>query len=127
LDLNIFYCGLKDTWSTSMASFVDLLYNELYYYREFVWMYMTMIQEHPSLWLSYSTINKKFASDYLWSKRAMSLSLRMMRDMYVAFPFHIGLSMYQENLDKFWKDLADIAPPIYTLYDKLRNVQKPKK
>ena len=84
-----------------MASFVDLLYNELYYYRQFVSIYTTKIKENPSFTLSYSFINKKFESEYLWSKRAMSLSLRMMRDMYAAFPFHIGLSMYQERLNKF--------------------------
>lgn len=131
IKLNIFYCGLKDTWTTSMASFVNLVYNEIFYYRLFMGYYLIMIQNYPELSPhfvigdSYSTILKRFSSDYLRSQSALSLSLRMMRDMYVAFPFHVWFSMYQEDLDGFWKELARIAPPIYTLYDKLRNVQKP--
>jgi hypothetical protein len=93
--------------------------------------YLSMLQKYPSLlrdniYLSdYSTIFKSFSTQYMWSKDALSLSLRMMRDTYMAFPFHIGFSMYQEDLNGFWKALARLSPPIYTLYDKLRNVQKP--
>ncbi|MFA6256147.1 MAG: hypothetical protein WC606_03090 [Candidatus Absconditabacterales bacterium] len=121
--INLFYCGLKDG-GASMISFVNLLYNELFYYRLFEGYYMIMLQKYPSLTTtSYSTIFKKFSSEYIWSKTALSLSLRMMRDTYMAFPFHVGFSMYQEDLDGFGKNLAKIAPSIYTLYDKLRNVQ----
>jgi len=126
--LNLFYCGFKDTWA-SMVSFNNLVYNELFYYRLFAGYYMIMIQQHPSLLIkntrvtNSSQILKRFSSQYIWSKTALSLSLRMMRDMYMGFPFHVGFSMYQEDLDGFGKSLARIAPPIYTLYDKLRNVQ----
>lgn len=128
---DIFYCGLYgDRWPT-LPSFVNLAYNELFYYRLFMWYYLSMLQKYPSLlrdniYMSdYSTIFKGFSTQYMWSKDALSLSLRMMRDTYMAFPFHIGFSMYQEDLDGFWKALARLSPPIYTLYDKLRNVQKP--
>ena len=109
-----------------MMSFVNLVYNELFYYRLFMGYYMIMIQRYPGLApMGYSTISRDFSTEYTWTKDALSLSLRMMRDTYMAFPFHVGFSMYQEDLDGFGKSLANIAPPIYTLYDKLRNVQKP--
>jgi hypothetical protein len=33
--------------------------------------------------------------------------------------------MYQEDAQIFMKNIAKIYPPVRTLYDKLRNVQKP--
>jgi hypothetical protein len=51
------------------------------------------------------------------------LSLRMMRDTYTAFPFHVWFSIYQEDLDSLWSALSHIVRPIYTLDPKLRNVQ----
>ena len=128
---DVFYCWLYGDKAASMVSFVNLAYNELFYYRLFMAYYLTMLQQYPELlkwnaWnLNYSSVFKTFSSQYAWSKDALSLSLRMMRDTYVAFPFHIGFLMYQEDLHGFGRDLAHIAPPIYTLYDKLRNVQKP--
>ncbi len=130
-DYNIFLCGLYGDASTSMVSFVNLTYNELFYYRLFASYYILMLQKNPGTLIStsqnndLSTIQKKFSSQYIRSKTALSLTFRMMRDTYMAFPFHVGFSMYQEDLDGFWKLLANIATPIYTLYDKLRNVQKP--
>jgi len=85
-----------------MMSFVNLAYNEIFYYRLFMGYYMTMIQKYPNLlpdYTSYDTISRKFSSQYIWSKSALSLSLRMMRDTYMAFPFHVGFSMYEEDLD----------------------------
>lgn len=128
---DIFYCGLYGNTPTRMTSFVNLTYNELLYYRLFMGYYLAMVQKYP--WLlkrntymtDYTHILKTFSTQYMWSKDALSLSFRMMSDTSMAFPFHIGFSMYQEDLDGFWKSLARIAPPIYTLYDKLRNVQKP--
>jgi len=128
---NIVVCGLYADTSASFVSFVNLVYNELFYYRLFVWYYLTALQKHPGILAkstyqrNYTTISKKFSTEYTWIKSALSLTFRMMRDMHTAFPFHIGLLMYQESLDGFGKTLAGIAPPIYTLYDKLRNVQAP--
>ncbi|MEI7920088.1 MAG: hypothetical protein WCH65_08295 [bacterium] len=72
-----------------------------------------------------TTIMNEFSSQYIRSKDALTLTFRMLRDTNMAFPFHVGFSLYQEDLDGFGKLMARIAPPIYTLYDKLRNVQKP--
>jgi hypothetical protein len=107
------------------------VYNELFFYRLFVGYYLLELQKNPGILsqnvynTNYSTITKKFSAKYHRSQDALSLSLRMLRDTYMAYPFHIGFLMYQERLDGFGKLLAKITTPIYTLYDKLRNVQKP--
>jgi hypothetical protein len=62
-------------------------------------------------------------TQYTRSKDALSLSLRMMRDTYTAFPFHVWFSLYQEDLYGLWTALSHIVRPIYTLDSKLRNVQ----
>ncbi len=120
---NIFVCGLQDTWA-SLSSFVHMVYNELVYYRLFMGYYLTVVQAQPHYGLSYERVSKSFFSHYVWTKNALSLSLRMMRDIYMAFPLHVWLLMYQEDIYRFGTDLARIAKPIYTLYDKLRNVQE---
>lgn len=130
-DRNLLLCGLYGDNTTSFVSFVNLSYNELFYYRLFMGYYLVMLQQNPSTLLknsqnrSLSTITKKFSTQYTRSKDAMSLTFRMLRDTAMAFPMHIGMEMYKEDLDGFGKLLAKIATPIYTLYDKLRNVQKP--
>ncbi len=131
MDTDLFYCGLYGDQTIPLHSFVNLSYNELFYYRLFTAYYLVMLQKNPGILAKntfvtdYDTIVKTLSAQYIRSKSALSLTFRMMRDVYTAFPFHIGLLMYQEDLDKFGKTLAGIATPIYTLYDKLRNVQKP--
>lgn len=128
---NILVCGLYGDTDTSFVSFVNLSYNERFYYRLFMGYYLLMLQQNPSTLLKNSqnrdlaVITKKFSTQYTRSVSAMSLTFRMLRDTAMAFPMHIGMEMYKEDLDGFAKLLAKIATPIYTLYDKLRNVQKP--
>ena len=128
---NMLLCGLYGNSVNSFTPFVNLTYNELFFYRLFVGYYLVVLQKNPGTLLhssqnnNLSTLAKKFSSEYIRSKSALSLSFRMLRDLNMAFPFHVGFSMYQENLDGFGKQLARITLPIYTLYDKLRNVQNP--
>ena len=128
---NPLLCGLGGDTATSFGSFVNLTYNELFYYRLFMPYYFLILQKNPQILYTntynkdISAIMKKFSSQYVRSKEALSITFRMMRSTYMAFPFHIGFLMYQEDLDGFGKTFAKITPPIYTLYDKLRNVQKP--
>ena len=132
MDSDIFLCWLYGDTATSIDSFTNLLYNELFFYRLFMADYLLNLQKHTSILSqntyvkNYSTISKNFNSQYNRSKEALSLTLRMMRDTYTAYPLHIGFLMYQEDLKGFGRLLSKIATPIYTLYDKLRNVQKPK-
>ena len=39
-----------------------------------------------------------FSNEFTRSQQALSMTLRMMRDIYSAFPLHIGFLMYQEDL-----------------------------
>lgn len=93
-DLNLIYCGFKND-EASMFSFINLVYNELFYYRMFVGYYLTILQRNPQILAdsahnnNYASISKKLSSQYIRSKNALSLSLRMMRDMYVTFPLHV--------------------------------------
>lgn len=79
----------------SMLSFMNLSYNELFYYRLFMGYYFMMLQKNPSILLKNTynkeidTLIKKSSNQYLRSKEAMSLTFRMLRDMYVAYPFHV--------------------------------------
>ena len=129
LDKDIFLCGLYGDTAGWLVAFTNLTYNELFYYRFFMGYYFLMLQKNPSILLNntwntdINTLIKKSSNQYFRSKDALSLTFRMMRDTYMAYPFHIGLLMYQEDLWWFGKLLAKIATPIYTLYDKLRNVQ----
>jgi len=129
---NIIMCGLYGDSQDSLWSFVNIMYNELFYYRLFVDYYTMVLNNHPEiLWnnTNQSQINEiiiKFNNEYLWSKKALSISIRMLRDVNFAFPLHIWFMMYSEELDWFGKQLMKIVTPIYTLYDKFRNVQKPK-
>lgn len=128
---NILLCGLYGTPANSFVPFVNLTYNELFYYRLFLWYYFAALQKNPWILVNtaynnnLTTIMHEFSSQYTRSKDALTLTFRMLRDTNMAFPFHVGFSLYQEDLDGFGKLMARIAPPMYTLYDKLRNVQKP--
>ena len=128
---DIFLCGLFSDTQTSMISFVNLTYNELFYYRLFMGYYFLMLQKNPTIlakntyYKESSLLLQEASNQYIRSQDALSLTLRMMRDLYVAYPFHIGFLLYQEWLDGFGNILAKITVPIYTLYDTLRNVQKP--
>ena len=57
-------------------------------------------------------------------KKALSDSLRTLSEIAQTFPLHIWFTMYQENANIFMKELSKIYPPIRTLADKLKNVQK---
>lgn len=129
---NILLCGLYDDPSNSFVSFVNLTYNELFFYRLFMWYYFVALQKNPNILIASTknnnldTLMKKFSTQYTRSKNALSLTFRMLRDTNIGFPFHVWLSLYQEDVSGFGKILVKIATPIYTLYDKLRNVQAPK-
>ena len=131
---NIVMCGLYSTEDDNMTSFLNLLYNEMLYYRVFVSYYSALLRYDADLvktisgkpkydYDSSSEINeleKKFS----WSQKAIAVSTKMLNEMQMTFPLHMGFMMYYEYLMSLRKELAKIVTPVYTLYDKLRNVQK---
>ena len=58
-----------------------------------------------------------------WTDDAVQLSMKMIREMYATFTIHIGLLIYYEDLYRLRQELGKVVTPMYTLYDKLRNVQ----
>lgn len=99
---DIFLCGLFADTQSSMVSFVNLTYNELFYYRLFMGYYFLMLQKNPTIlykntyYKQSSALLQEASNQYMRSQEALSLTFRMMRDLYVAYPFHIGFLVYQE-------------------------------
>lgn len=143
-DYQILPCGLRgDGAPTTMVPFVNLVYNEFFYYSLFVQYFSAWLQAESNnlnansktdAAASTMTIASNQAkkalimqNEFAWSRDALAMSIRVLRNAYVTYPIHIGLLMYREKLQDFGKVIAKIATPIYTLYDKFRNVQCPKK
>lgn len=113
------------------------MYNELFYYRLFKTYYTTTLQAlqvgeknilqlQRSLWETEVQMRvTNFANEFTRSQQAVSMTMRMLRDQYSAFPLHIGFLMYQEDLQKLEQPLSQLYTPLSQLsYYTLRNVQK---
>lgn len=128
---NIVYCGLL--WSKSDYMYINALYNEYFWYKLFLSYYSVNIEGYDYLDGRYSNISDKIdenaekralVEDQLQkSKKAITLSLRMLAEISDSFPLHVWFLMYQDDAMTFMDELSKIYPPIRTLYDKLRNVQ----
>lgn len=125
-------CGLFDPWNKDMKPFVNMLYNEMFYYNLFVQFYrQRLLQEDDLFEWSKTTerlqlqsfVSMKIQNELNLSKKALEMSIRILRDQYWTFPLHIGLLMYWEQLSPVGHSLASLGMPINTLYDEFRNVQ----
>jgi hypothetical protein len=116
--------------------YLNLVYNEFLHYALFVKYYNHVILNNPNLAPAKEKKDYTMAVDYLKnnayefnrevnaSQRAISLGIKMLREIDVTFPLHVGFMMYQEDLLYLRdKSLYKIVTPFYTLYGKLRNVQ----
>lgn len=133
---NLIYCGLLGDDTTPNNSFLNAVYNEYMWYRLFMsyYSYNLSVEPNYSELGSDSSISDKIslnrdkillAQDKTFKiRQAISIALRSLSEISGSFPMHIGFRMYQEDANMFMKELAKIYPPIRTLYDKLRNVQK---
>ena len=131
---NIILCGMSSPDSKSLTSFTTMIQNEIFFYRLFMARYMWSIQTErrlqPSELSDTQVIEARIADkvnktqqQIAWTQEATDLSYKMLREMYATFPIHIGLLIYYEDLYRFRKELVKVVTPLYTLYDKLRNVQ----
>ena len=132
-------CGLFGGSEKSLKPFVGLVYNELFYYNLFVKYFGNrLIGESNTLQANvqnYTGTIKRTAKEEQqkrlmtmemelnWAQDSISMSLRILRNAYTTYPLHIGFLMYREKLQEFGNAMAKIATPVYTLYDKFRNVQ----
>jgi hypothetical protein len=132
---NLLYCGLLWDWDTTSYSFVNIIYNEYMRYRLFVSYYSHNLSKDPRYsWLSSSsnidkiTDNKEkvftIQNQTFKIRGAINIALRSLSEISWSFPIHIGFVMYQEDANMFMKSLVKIYPPIRTLFDKFRNVQR---
>lgn len=133
---NILYCGLLGEEKGYGSNFLNLIYNEYFWYRLFMEYYNTSLLNNPNLSNIHSNSNAEKIADnkekIIWVQQnntkiriALTDSFRRLSEISQTFPLHIWLTMYQENANLFMKELSKIYPPIRTLADKLRNVQKP--
>lgn len=130
---NLVVCWLFGQRDTSLQPFLNLVYNELFYFRLFGQYYSWMISNKQEL-LKLPTITSanneifsrtsSMANEFIWSQDALSLSLRMLRDFYSSFPLHIGFLLYQEDIISLSQPLASLFTPLSQLYYLFQDVQK---
>ena len=130
---NLLLCWLYGDRDFSLERFLNLNYNELFYYRLFAQYYAWMLttKEPNILWLSQDELAwesfdriGQMNNELVWSQDALSVSMRMLRDSYTAFPLHIGFLMYQEDLLHISTPLGALYTPLSQLYYTLQHVQK---
>lgn len=109
---------------------------EHFFYRLFLTYYDYVIQtdrtifpdqyrEASALSAKRLMVSQSIGNYVSWSKQALGMSLGMLHELRITFPLHIGLLAYYEDLFKLRKELIKAVTPLYTLHDKLKNVQKP--
>ena len=134
---NILYCALLWDDITPEKSFLNVVYNEYLWYRLFISYYSYELSVVPDLSeLTSKDISKKmelnrekiysFQDQMFRSRQAVSMALRSLSEVSSSFALHVGFLMYQEDAKMFMKKLSKLYPPIMTLFDKLRNVQRVK-
>lgn len=128
-------CAFADVQSTPYKAFLNLIMQEHFFFRLFLTYYDYVIETDrtilPNNYKEASALNGKrlavsqSVQNYIsWSKQALWMSLSMLHELRVTFPLHIGLLVYYEDLFRLRKELIKAVTPLYTLYDKLKNVQK---
>lgn len=120
------------------SSYINLIYNEIFYYRLLFKFYENQVLSNPKV-IAPSSFNKNLttAKDYFRDKiyqlnreinrmhGAISNTNKILNEIYSSFPLHVWLLMYQEDLLNLRDNyLYKIVTPFYTLYWKLRNVQE---
>lgn len=132
---NLVVCWFWSEKSASLEQFISMVENEIFFYRLFMAHYMWWIQAERRLlnetdsWLNRAAekaaeIIAKTQQQIAWTQDAVDMSMRSLREMTATFPIHIGLLIYYEDLYRLRKELVKIVTPLYTLSEKLRNVQK---
>ncbi len=134
-DNDILYCGLLWDDITPEQSFLTAIYNEYLWYRLFIsyYSYELSVESEFSELIDWDGIEKmnwnrdkiySFQEKMGRSRQAVSVALRSLSEISSSFPLHVWFLMYQEDAKIFMKKLSKLYPPIMTLFDKLRNVQR---
>ncbi len=132
---DVLRCAFKDKQTTPYKAFLNLLMQEHFFFRTFLTYYDYVIQtdrtilpdqyrEASNLSAKRLQVSQSLGNYISWSKQALWMSLSMLHELRITFPLHIGLLVYYEDLFKLRKELIKVVTPLYTLHDKLKNVQK---
>jgi len=123
--------------STDVKNFYNILLNEYFWYSRWLNYYKFVIITKWGWVLSWIRLNEKFANvkfDYqkeadfindelVRSWKAITMSIRILKNIERTFPIHIGLVAYFEDLINFRKKFVQLFTPFHQLYYKLRNVE----
>ncbi len=136
-------CQQKDKWydmiacslySGDLSDFINLVYNELFFYNLFTEYYKIILEIQPNFKTrDEADIFKKTAKqakriedieyDIAESREAIKITIRLLKEIQMTFPLHIGFLLYTEDINTFATAFNKLLPPIYTIYDLFRNVQ----
>lgn len=127
-------CGL---YGNDITKFVNLMYNELFFYTSFTQYYTYILETQPQFKTNagQNELDKaKARESEIWlirqnlsdSRKAVKTSIRLIKELQMTFPMHIGLLMYTEAINTFVQKFNQTLIPIYTLWDIFRNVQDTK-
>ncbi len=130
---NLLNCWLYGDTQNSLQQFLNLSYNELFYYRLFAQYYTWMLATNAKVMLKIPvkevsaevfTRTKNMNNELIRSQWALSLSLRMLREFYTSFPLHIGFLMYHEDIMNLARPLGTLYTPLSQFYSTFQHVQK---
>ena len=119
---------------------IDRMYNELFFYTLFIQTYSTYLEK---FWSDQNTLpqvlknqnksinmsgsiaiqRERISSQNKSLQSAVKKTIRQLNNTISAFPIHIGMLMYQEDLLTMRNNLAKIYLPLHQLHYKLENVQ----
>jgi len=133
-DYSTITCGL---YGNDITKFVNLMYNELFFYTSFTQYYTYILETQPQFKTSagQNQLDKtKARESEIWlirqnvsdSRKAVKTSIRLIKELQMTFPMHIWLLMYTEAINTFVQKFNETLIPIYTLWDIFRNVQDTK-
>ena len=96
-DRDIIYCGLMGSAiGASSVSFVDLVYNELFYYRLFMAYYISLLRHYDTYFLDSDNISVERVRvvdrgmQYIYDvQQASELAIQASRDIYMVYPLHV--------------------------------------
>lgn len=123
-------CGLY----TDLGNFINLVYNELFFYTAFAEYYKFALSIQPNF-KNNENANRtqktaaqqeridKITANMQYSKDAIKLTTRMLKELQITFPLHIWFLMYAEGINTFAAEFTKLLTPIYTLSDIFKNVQ----
>ena len=133
-DYNTISCGL---YENDMTKFVNLVYNELFFYTSFVQYYVYILNTQDRFKANNQDDdieNNRQREDRISlmtenlsnSREATKIGIKLLKELQMTFPIHIWLLMYTEAINTFVQNFNKTLIPIYTLWDIFRNVQDTK-